>query len=410
MAEGASVTPTLSSATANTYTLTVSNGSGGSVTGSAGSVAVSDTYSLPSVGQSVAIGVNNAMSVAPTAAGWTTAAWDYSNFGSYGGGVLAADYSERGAYVVAGVGGHNHPDNLGALVFDFSTALWSRLDNANGVALKSTTPWAFNDGTESNGTPYFEVTGSVVPLPPHPYANAVPLPLGDLGSYVYVTRAAIGVGAVNSGASHRFDLATRTWSRLTNNISPRLETESCSLYDEARNRVWFVSAAQQNYRNVSYLDLADLTWKTTADSAGFHPSDLAGFKRAMLHDGFIIKNCGTQGLWLFDPALPANSWIQLTVTGTLPPVTNNRWARFSNGNWYDFTGASASNTITRIVPPANPKTGTWAVDTVTVTGPALPARTQGTEHYTRLFYVPSIDCLAWLAGGTNSVIIFKPGS
>jgi hypothetical protein len=130
----------------------------------------------------------------------------------------------------------------------------------------------------------------------------------------------------------------------------------------------------------------------------------------MLHDGLILKNAGAQGLWLFDPDASASGWIQLNVSGTLPAVTNNRWARFSDGRWYDFTGDSASNTLTRITPPMNPKTGTWVVDTVTVTGPALPAKTQGTPHYTRLFYVPSLDCLAWIAGGTNPVIIFKPGA
>jgi hypothetical protein len=367
-------------------------------------------YSLPSAGQSVAIGVNNAMSVNPAAAGWTTSAWDYSNFGSYGGGVLSTTYSSLGAYVLAGMGGHNHPDNLGALVFDFTTALWSRLDNANGVALKSSTPWSWNESTESNGSPYFEVTGTQVPLPPHPYGNAVHLPTGALGGYAYVTRAAVGVGASVSAGSHVFDLATRTWSRLTSNLPARADTESDSLYDAARSRVWVVSATQQNYRNVEYLDLADMTFKLTANSPGFHPAALAGFKRSMLHDGFIIKNAGAQGLWLFDPDDSAAGWLSLTVTGTLPPVTNNRWARHSDGRWYDFTGDSASNTITRITPPANPKSGTWVVDTITVSGPALSARTQGTPHYTRLFYVPSLDCLAWIAGGTNSVTLFKPGA
>ena len=364
------------------------------------------SYEIPRPGQAIAIGLNTALDVYPAGEGWTPAAWDYSVFGSYGAGMLVPLYSTYGAYVFAGTGGHNHPDNHGACVFDFTTASWERLDNANGVLRNSTPPYSYKEGSDSNGAPWFEITGSVVPLPPHGYGNAVFLPVGSRGSLVLVTRAALGVGASNSGASHRFDLATRTWSRFTPEIVARTGVESDSLYDSRRNRVWMVSATQQNHRDVAYLDLSDLTWKVSG-AGPWGPGALAGFKRAMIHGTFIIKNCGSQGLWLYDPNAASAGWIRVNVSGALPKAAN-RWARFSNGNWYAFDGDAAGNVLTRIVPPADAKNGVWVVDTTSLSGATLPARNQGTEHYSRLFYVPALGCLAWIANAADSVIIMRP--
>jgi hypothetical protein len=90
-------------------------------------------HQIPGPGQAIAIGLTTALGVYPANEGWTPAAWDYLVFGSYAAGMLVPLYSTYGAYVFVGTGGHNHSDNHGACVFDFTTALWERLDNANGV-------------------------------------------------------------------------------------------------------------------------------------------------------------------------------------------------------------------------------------------------------------------------------------
>jgi hypothetical protein len=54
------------------------------------------------------------------------------------------------------------------------------------------------------------------------------------------------------------------------------------------------------------------------------------------------------------------------------------------------------------------KTGTWQVDSTNLSGATLPAKTQGTQHYSRFVFVPALGCLAWIAHATDSVIIMRP--
>ncbi len=372
-------------------------------------------YTLPASGAAVAISVdggNDALDVRPSA--WGDADWDYSTFGSFGGGAFIPKYSSVGAYVVAGSGGHNHPDHHGAVVFDFSTGMWSRHDNANGVALKTTTPYSYTTA-ESNGAPWYEVTGSAVPLPSHLYATMAYDPTGEKGSVILVTRGSLGVSSAYSGCAHRIDLDSFEWARVGTGQAgrPSTETEEAdAVWDEERDRWWFIVRGQHSYQSLAYLDRSDSTWKTS--SASDWPSlDVSGIGRVMLHDGLLIRNCGSsKGLWLFDPDDAASGWVELTVSGTLPTVSN-RWARYSNGNWYSIP-SSGGNALTRIVPPADAKNGTWTIDTVNITGATLPSGQRGAysgiEHYTRLFYVPALDCLAWIPGGSEAVYILKPGS
>lgn len=371
-------------------------------------------YTVPASGEAVAISTNTPLSIKPS--DWGGGDWVYSLFESFGAGVYAPGYSSHGAYVLAGTGGHGHPDYIGAAVFNFSTGAWERLDVANSGSFL--TGGAVYQAGNVNGSPYYEATGTEVPAPPHPYANLCYMPDGTKGSVIYVTRAAIAGPAYDSTASHRFDLVTRTWSRATTNQfsgNPVLATvEGTSVWDAARNRWWLVPRDINNLNRMYYLRRSDMTWQTTATASSFFPGAMVtSGSRAMLHDGHIIVNSGSQGLWLYDPDTPSAGFIQLTVSGTLPNI-RNCWARHSNGNWYVFEGAAASNTITRIVPPASPKTGTWTVSTITVTGATLPARSMsfGTvAHYNRFFYVPAVDCLCWIPGGLSAAVyLIKPAS
>ncbi len=186
-----------------------------------------------------------------------------------------------------------------------------------------------------------------------------------------------------------------------------------ALLDAARNRIWLIRNDPHQVQHVAYMDLADnKTWKQINYSNWPDAAIGAVFSRCMLHEGYIIRNCGpTYGLWLFDPDSPATSgWQQLTVTGTLPSSLL-RWAPY-NGKWYSIPN-SGGTTLTRITPPADPKTGTWIVDTVTVSGVGSGYGAGGYEHYTRLSYVPSIDCLAWIpgldaSGAPQGVWILRP--
>lgn len=364
-------------------------------------------YPVPSHGSASAIGLNTASDIVP-GDGWTTTGWNYSLFNSFGGGAFLSNFSDYGAYVLAGTGGHAHPDNPGAVVFDFEDALWKRLDNANGVNRKSNNN-SF-DVAETNGQPYYELTGTEVPAPPHPYANLIAIPDGAKGRVAYITRAAACTESVNSTASHQLDLNTLLWSRLTENHYTRgVRVESDSVYDAQRNCVWHIPTNQHEFKSVAYLDLLDGQWKTTAWSSGFPSSSVGGIGRCVLVNGFIVKNCGSGGLWLFDPYLPESGWVECAVSGALP-APGNRIVEYSDGNFYSLPNAGG-NILTRIATPNDLKTGTWVIDAVEIGGPTIPSKTSAggfTNHYSLLCYVPRIDCLSWLPGEGNSVYLIKP--
>jgi hypothetical protein len=394
-------------------------------------------YQLPDTGEAVAIsftGSNTAMSIKPT--DWGNDNWSRSLFDSFGGGTFVPTYSTHGAYVLAGTGGHNHPDHIGAAVFDFTTGLWSRVDVANaGTFNTAGTPYAAAD---LSGTPHYEINlgqspGTEVPAPPHPYANLAYYDNGANGSVIYVTRGAVGVEALEATSAHSFDLNTGLWNRETG-AGPFSMTEGTVVWDEARNRWWLVPEALHNYDKMNYLDPADMTFKQTASSGDFFSSGTSAggtvSPRSMLHDTYLIRNAGpTGGLWLYDPDNPTaqdgagrKGWRSLMVSGTLPDP-QIMWARYSNGNWYSYpaqTGDGPSSSIFRIQPPdppspGDPSSGTWIVDSVTLGGASLPepqsySGTYQCQYYTRFFYVAALGCLAWIPGKTESVYLLKPGS
>jgi len=364
-------------------------------------------YALPASGEAVAIGTNHANDLTPVEDNWTTTQWNYSLFGSFGAGTFVSGYSLVGAYVLAGTGGHDHPDNPGGVVFDFSTATWIRLDNQNGVGRRTEGNLAFSLADYSNGAPWHEFTGTEVPLPPHPYATLCEYKHGPKGGVIYVTRSAIGSESGTSTGAHVFDLHTRLWSRIGTSTADSSRFESDGVFDEARNRYWRVIPQQHEHKSVSFFDLDGLTWELTAAQSTWPPSALGGDGRVMFHDGMLLRR-GQGGLYLYDPGDPVTGWVALTVSGSFP-AARNRWARYSNGNYYsiDRTGG---NTITRIAPPANPKTGTWVIDTVSIGGATLPETSREQQHYNRLINVPRINCLAWIPGGSNSVFLLKPAT
>jgi hypothetical protein len=343
--------------------------------------------------------------------GMATSAWDYSLFNSYGGGTFVADYSAAGAYVLAGTGGHNHPRNVGAALFDFEDATWKRVDAIGATSGDSDYTLA-----DLDGAPYYEVSGTTVPSPPHPYQTLCPLPTrlggGPRGSVVYVTRSAIAVESVSSAGVHQFDLATGVWSRPTEDLAITAPPESSAVFDPGRDRFWFMPYGLHNYREAHFLDASDWSFAAVGQFPDWPSGELEN-GRVFLHEAgastLVVRQGAMESLWAFDPDEPDLGWRRLTTAGTVPNNTNV-FARSSDGLYY-WMSRAGGNTVVRMTPPADAFAGTWTIDAIELVGPTMPERTQtsGTlEHYTALFYVPAIDVMAWIAGGEAQVALFRP--
>jgi hypothetical protein len=333
--------------------------------------------------------------------------WSYAVFASYGGGAVVDDYSAGGAWVAAGTGGHNAPENPGAAIFDFADATWKIRRPQDTQAVYRVAGYRVS---ETNGAPWYEINGtSQVPAPAHAYATLAPLPAwlggGSKGSVIYFTRAAVAVESVGSQGSHEFDLATGIWRRKTAALSPRAGFESDVVFDATRRCYWLFTNRDHAYNSLVYLDARDWTVKTLG-SFPYGPEAMAS-GRVHLFSGLLVRLADGQ-LWAIDPDRINLGWKRLAVSGVLPPSKLNRFAEW-RGKLY-WLGSGGGNTLYRLTPPADPWNGTWVGDTITVSGPTLPAHAGNgfTAHYTGLMSVRSIDSLAWIPGDAHRVYLIRP--
>jgi hypothetical protein len=94
------------------------------------------------------------------------------------------------------------------------------------------------------------------------------------------------------------------------------------------------------------------------------------------------------------------------------PAHSEQWHFYPlDGCWYSYKGSGQS--IDKLTPPANNYfSSTWAFSTVSLGGAMLGTDVAVTEHdnhhYTRFFYVPTLQCFAWIAGGASGVALIKP--
>lgn len=379
-------------------------------------VAWTPPYSLPGPLGSLAIATNRAEDVYP-AGSMTQNSWVGAVYNSFGGGDYVEDYSNGGAYVIAGSGGHDHPENIGALIFDFEDATFKRLDPQGGSYTDSGEPVGYSEA-DTNGTPYYELTGSSgaaatgVPSPAHPYGHLIAIPTsmggGSKGSVAYITRMAVCIQARNSLVAHRMDLATGVWSRFSNNSASRGTVEGNAVLDVGRNRAWVTTNSEHSYSRRVYLDFATGNFTDSASESGF-PAGAAANGHLFMHGTLVLKMTTAGDLFCYDPDVP--ELIQLTLTGWTPPNADegicSPWA------WHEGTGKfyklpyTGGSTLYRMTPPASPKSGTWTVDTVAIS-PALPSANLGTGPRTGkfFFYVPPIDRFAWIPGEGLNVNVY----
>jgi len=375
-------------------------------------------YSVPSSGQALLIGNNFAQDVRPPS--HSPYHWNYALFFSYSGGAFVEDYSARGAYVIAGSGGHAHPPNFGGCLFDFADATWKRIDNANGM------PWINRDLNAPGHTGEIDSIGEItypgvsagIPAPAHLYGNVLPLSAsnggGSRGSALLLRAQAAGYSSNHgSGYAHRFDLSTGLWTRQSTNTAIGRSRYRTACYDRAANRYYMIRQLLHESGNLDYLDGADWTWKTVGIG---RPAADGNIKSAFIDESrrLLIMNTTTGRLRALDLNDLKSGPVTLTTVGNLPSHNESQWHQYpADGCWYTHVG-NGGNDLYKIEPPAaNPLADTWTISMVVIGGATLPSQPteaikSGAVHNTRFFYVRPLGCFAWIAGGSNKVAILKP--
>ena len=372
-------------------------------------------YVIPAAGQAVAIGTNVAGSVRP--AEISAFNWAYSLFQAFGTGSFVPDYSAVGAYVIAASGGHGVTPIVDAVLFDFADATWKRVRNANDIGPRE----ADYAPSETNGSPYFEILGATsgqVPAPPHLYGLATYIPAsmggGSRGSYLKMGSPAATTQSYQGGGIHAMDLATGNWSRVTSDtLNFSYNYEATTVFDPVAGRYYFIPDGMHAFTSLQYLDLSDRRVKQTPSFPWAAQMD-ATYQTTFLDPvrRLIVAQRPGYPLRALDLNNFAAGWQVLNTAGS-QPTEANRWAYYpADGRFYTHMN-NGGQTLFRLTPPADWKSGTWTVDTVTVSGATLPnfTTTGGTvRHYGTFFYVPAIESLAWISGESSSVIILRPPS
>ena len=130
-------------------------------------------------------------------------------------------------------------------------------------------------------------------------------------------------------------------------------------------------------------------------------------------DGILFVQGDAGTLFAYDPTNTAQGWVLLTVTGTLPGQFDKFEYFPPTGKFYHIS-QNGGATLTRLTPPAgNLISGTWTVDTVTVSVSLPPLDstydpTGMSGQYGFLVYVPSISRMAWIPGGSQPVYLLYP--
>lgn len=371
-------------------------------------------YGLPQAGSAVAIGTNTADAVRPGAL--STLNFAYSLFQSFGSGTFVPDYSGAGAFVIAASGGHNVTPVLDAVIFDFEDATWKRLQNANGVAPRV----ADYRISETSGSPYYEVPSSSgqVPSGVHLYGIASYIPSskggGPKGSYLKMGSPAVCVESRQGGGIHKMDLSTGMWTRATNDTLNDwgYSYDSVAVFDPVAGRYYFIIDSFHVYNFLPYLDLADMRVKKTPTYP--YPSGGDSTWQTVFLDPvrrLLIAQRPTYPTRALDLNNISAGWVQLNVSGSAPSQAN-RWAFYQpDGRFYTRTNNSGQTLWRLSAPSGDWKTGTWTINTVTISGATMPNYTSTGDtnrHYSSLFYVPYLQCLAWVSGEATRVVLVKP--
>lgn len=423
-----------------TFTLTVNASGGGTLPGS-NQVTLVGTNTMDSL-------LSNPRLSGASPQAFSSHDFSYALHGAYGAGTFVPGVGTNGVYCAVDGGGDAAPVVFDGAVFSFDDFTWRLVPNSLNCPNSQIKQFV----AVTNGAPYYEMTGyGVTPSGAQHYHMAV----GYNGKFIR-TAQGYGPSIVASPYSHTFDPVTGVYARFTSNALPYLDSqyvkEAYAFLDTTRinssvDRVWFTSFEAAYWTRIPYIDLSTNTWSQSVSFpapaatgySGNYPTYI--FLNDGTHKGLLIFNLNSDGtammprvLDLTNDAATALGWRSITMSGSLSafrqrtlPASyyqlhdqniNVKWDRYPSDNcYYGYDGISGN--VTKITPPAyaNWFSSAWTVSTITPTGSAFPGQYNGFQnglpianlpHYSRWFYVPGLNCFAWVAGGPRSVALWKP--
>lgn len=353
--------------------------------------------------------------------GFSASEWSRSLFDSFGAGIFAPDYSDGGAFIIAGSGGHNHPDSTSLVVFDFTDGTWSRVANANGAPDLISPPYTV--GTTASAAPWIEAVGyTEVPAPPHGYNVPVYVPPanggGTKGSIMWACRCAVAVSASFAETGHRLDLNTATYSRQVSAAGSfadsTLADYSCVL-DPSTSRIYILREQYHVYTSVPYMTTSSVTtygslgsmstFPTSASSDGVSAGAtcLVHYPGTRLMIQFLQRKIRALDL---DDVASGFQLLTLTNATGLPNASlydsTPVWHPGKSAFYYMPSGGGA--TLYKITPPgSSPLTNAWVVSTETIGGDTIYRHggvATGTDSSAckTLHYNPALGMLGWVPG------------
>lgn len=381
-------------------------------------------YTPPSAGVALAIGTNTADAVRPS--GPSSFNWAYANFNGYGGGVFADDMGSYGSWMIASCGSHTAPCNNDALVFDFGTATWARLANTSSASPVDpnhfmSTDYTASTDVSSDGWWELTATANNTPGASHTYNNSVYVSASvgstTKGEYLRFGSFAAGNAGGKNGSIHKMNLATGAWSRVTTGTRTD-DYENVAV--RVGSNVYFIQHLIHRNTNLQILALGTSVLDTTSGTGSAADQSAGGVYHCTDYDpgrNWLISHQSNFAPRVLQLSNLAAGWISLAETnGGSRPQDANRWAYSTTTlNFYTRGNADGNQCTKIVITGSTPGSASVTYSTLTFTGDALPNYTatgsnDGRRHYSNFFYVPGLDCLAWVSGETNSVIIAKPAS
>ena len=373
----------------------------------------------------LAVGTNFAQDARPPS-GYSAGEWGVALFRPYSGGAFVPGWGTHGAFAMFGHGGHSDDGTVDGVLFDFADYTWKCLLNTNGAPHNHRAAWTPG---ETDGPPYYAIsgTGGSVPPPYHTYR----IPLG-VGSDLVVPMLSYPLNPVTAAIGAwrcRLNYATQdcTWSRLTTDdvqsyygLGGGDEEWTQAHYDPLRGRVWFPSRRFSETNTMpSFRPGTDSTWTTSSYSTITTAAQQNGSTRGNLILD-TTRDCfwclGANGtLYRMNLANPpaALTWTAQSSSGLATVITADgrqatRWHEYpvtdgGDGCFYTHTTPGVSR-----LAKFDPTTGAFSFETID-NGPTLPSwATAYPGHYSRFFYVPARKCFAWIPDFNLQVYLLRP--